>query len=120
MFTMRLDLSLCGMCNCGAPVLLVGVFPNEVSYITAGVLCYMHCVCGCLFYPCAGVLCAVVCVPLLVGCVLVGKSLSVVLRLGGSLSFCRLGGVLVGLFVWLLEFQQGIKYFVGGYVRIVI
>ena len=29
-------------------------------------------------------------------------------------------GRFVGLFLWLLEFQQGIKYFVGGYVRIVI
>jgi len=26
MLTMRLGLSLCGTCNCGAPVLLVGVF----------------------------------------------------------------------------------------------
>ena len=29
-------------------------------------------------------------------------------------------GWVVGLFLWLLEFQQGIKDFVGGYVRIVI
>jgi len=30
------------------------------------------------------------------------------------------GGWVVGLFLWLLEFQQGIKDFVGGYVRIFI
>jgi len=29
-------------------------------------------------------------------------------------------GWVVGLFLWLLEFQKGIKDFVGGYVRIVI
>jgi len=29
-------------------------------------------------------------------------------------------GRVVGLFLWLLEFQQGIKNFVGGYVRITI
>ena len=30
------------------------------------------------------------------------------------------GGWVVELFLWLLEFQQGIKDFVGGYDRIVI
>jgi len=29
-------------------------------------------------------------------------------------------GWVVGLFLWLLEFQQGIKDFVGGYVRMTI
>ena len=47
--------------------------------------------------------------PLLVGCVLVGKSLSVVLSWGGSLSFCRLGGVLLGLGSWIIFMAFGVS-----------
>jgi len=38
-----------------------------------------------------------------------------------SLGWAGIGrGWVVGLFLWLLKFQQGIKDFVGGYVGIVI
>jgi len=40
----------------------------------------------------------------------------VILSVGRGIS----RGWVFGLFLWLLEFQQGIKDFVGGYVRIVI
>ena len=120
MFTMRLDLSLCGMWYYGALVLLVGVFFYNVEFLLyrGHTVLYALCmwllvlsVCWCILRCCM--------LPLLVCYVLVGKSLSVVLSWGGSLSFSRLGGV-VGLFLWLLEFQQGIKDFVGGYVRMKI
>ena len=41
---MRLGLSLCGTCNCGAPVLLVGDFPLRVLALPRAycVICTMY------------------------------------------------------------------------------
>ena len=126
MFTMRLDLSLCGMWYCEALVLLVGGF----LFYTAEFLLYrghtvLYALCMWLL-----VLSVVVYSALLydvTACVLhpcwekfIGSPklewVIVILSVGRGIG----RGRVVGLFLWLLEFQQGIKYFVGGYVRIVI
>ena len=73
MFTMRLGLSLCAMCNCGSPLLLVGVFYNvQFLHYRRHTVLYALCVlllvllvCWCIVRCCM--------LPLLVGYVLVGK-----------------------------------------------
>jgi len=102
MFTMWLDLSLCGMWYCEALVLLVGAFfTMQISCFIAGVLYYALCmrplvlsVWWCILRCCM--------LPLLVCYIIDGKSLSVVLSCGRSLSFSRLGGVLLGLGSWII------------------
>jgi len=79
----------------------------------------MHYVCGCLFYQCGGVFCTACllrpCWEKIIGSSKLGW---VVVILSVGRGIC--GGWVVELFLWLLEFQQGIKDFVGGYDRIVI
>ena len=125
MFTTRLNLSLCGMWYCEALVLLVGVFlqcrvltlPRAyyvicTTYVAAcsiRVVVYsalLYVATACLLRPCW---------EKFIGSPKLGWVI-VILSVGRGI--CR--GWVVGLFLWLLEFQQGIKDFVGGYVRIVI
>jgi len=56
-----------GTCTVGR-----GFFTMQSSCFIAGVLYYMHYVCGCLFYPCGGVFCAAVCCHCLLATSLLG------------------------------------------------
>ena len=123
MFTMRLDLSLCGMWYCKALVLLVGVLLCRVLTLPRAycVICPM-CAAACSIS--GGVFCAAVCCHCLFATSLLGKVIGSP-KLGWVVVILLVGwgigrGCVVGLFLWLLKFQQGIKDLVGGYVGIVI
>ena len=120
---MQLDLSLCGMWYCKALVPLVGVYYVEVlHYRGHTVICTMYVAACSVSVVVYSALLYVATACLLSPCwekVISSPKLGwviVILLVGQGIG----SGWVVGLFLWLLEFQQGIKDFLGGYVRIVI